>query len=403
MEGEGMTKNIFIFDDDADLRRDHAAALKQLLQDNSLFEVKEIGKKDFVAGLETLEKRQEIGRGGRSINLDQSCWFDEAAVLIVESDLVPIRAGVTGEYVAYMARCFSRCGFILGVNQYGPNTFDLTLLGHPESFADLNVGSLQLANAGLWSADWPEFRPWQWPLVPQACQSLEDRVRQLAGNLHRPILEFLQIPNEVAQLFPREVIEFIAPKHPLDDFANVTFEEFLKTSRHGLQPKDADATLPEELHCRVAAARISKWLERLLLAGQELLIDAPHLARRLPSLVKDAELGVTAFNLTACIASIHELNFCKPELVEPFMFKQQAWTSRPAWFWDQLRHSEDILEVSDPWKRQTIDWEFCEDTSQFLSRAECQEFQAKAPAADTRRWIKHVEGVEYVPAVQFAL
>lgn len=398
-----MRKHICIFDDDPDLRRDHAVALKTLLRDDAVFEVKEVGKDEFLAGLESLEERQKTARSNSEFDLDRACWFDDAAVLIIESDLVPIRAGVTGEYVAYMARTFSRCGFILGVNQYGQNTFDLTLLGHPESFADLNIGSLQLANSGLWSSDWPDFRPWQWPLIGQAYATFEDRVKQLSGKLEERILDFLQIPPEVYQLFAREVIEFIAPKRALNGFAEVTFTEFLNTSGHGLQTKDADATLPEELRCRLAAARVSKWLERLVLAGQEILVDAPHLARRLPSLVQSAALGIPEFNRTARLATADELNLSNPKQLEPAQFKAQNWLSRPAWFWERLRQSEDILEVRDPWKRQKTDWEFCEDTSRFAPRDECQEFQAKAPAADTRRWIKHVPDVEYVPAVQFAL
>lgn len=399
-----MSKKIFVLDDEPTLRRDHVKQLKELLGEHDHFEVNELKNEAFDAGIDMLEARQNDVRAGKDLDKN-TCCFDEAAVLIVESDLVPLRRGVSGEYVSYMARCFSNCGFILGVNQYGSNQFDLTLVGHPESFADLNIGSLQLANRGLWFNDWEGFRPWHWPLVSQACDALEKRSKELVGHLDDPILEYLQIPPEVSQLFPREVIEFIAPKLSLKNFHKVTFEQFLSDSRHGLQPKDAKGKVPESLKCRIAAARISKWIERLLLSGQEILIDAPHIASRLPSLIKSAELGIPSLNKTAKLGPPDELNLSDPDSIKSAAFRRSEWVSRPAWFWELIRRNEDILEVRDPWRRQVFDAEFCEDSSRFRPLSECREFQAKTPAADARRWVTRdsFPEVEYVPAVQFTL
>ena len=44
---------------------------------------------------------------------------------------------------------------------------------------------------------------------------------------------------------------------------------------------------------RVAAARLGKWLERLVLPGQNVLVDAPHLVSRFPSLVAADDLDET--------------------------------------------------------------------------------------------------------------
>ena len=57
---------------------------------------------------------------------------------VLESSKLPLGAP-TGERVAYIARCFSACGFIIALNQYnnqGQPIFDLTLPGHVNSFAD---------------------------------------------------------------------------------------------------------------------------------------------------------------------------------------------------------------------------------------------------------------------------
>src|SRR5262245_57675708 len=56
--------------------------------------------------------------------------------------------GLTGERLAYLARCYSNSSYIVVLNQFGKNRFDLTLSGRPESFADLDLGSEQITNPG---------------------------------------------------------------------------------------------------------------------------------------------------------------------------------------------------------------------------------------------------------------
>ena len=54
---------------------------------------------------------------------------------IIDYDLLGSQAeksptgSLTGEIIAYLVRCFSRCKLIIGLNQYGSNPFDLTLRG----------------------------------------------------------------------------------------------------------------------------------------------------------------------------------------------------------------------------------------------------------------------------------
>jgi hypothetical protein len=280
----------------------------------------------------------------------------------------------------------------------------LTLRNHPESFADVNVGSKQLASEGLWKNQWSGFRPSHWPLLPSLHEDFTTRVDDLSGKLKEPIFEFLQIPLTVSQLFPREVIEFVASKRGLQDYQSTTFEEFLNGSPHGLQGKDAKAmqSLPDSVVCRIAASRIGKWVDRLLLAGQEILVDAPHLIRRFPSLLTGAQRDIGAFNATARFGPPAETGVDVAKL-DKFQFPALHWCSRSTWFWEELRKSEEILEVRDPWSREQVDWEFCEDASSFFPRTECRPFEAELPTSDTRRWIRLFEGVDYEPQVRFAL
>jgi hypothetical protein len=64
--------------------------------------------------------------------------------------------------------------------------------------------------------------------------------------------------------------------------SRISFRDFVTLSGNGLKGKDQadDAAV-----ARIAAARLSKWLEDIVLPAQEILVDAPHLVSRLPELL----------------------------------------------------------------------------------------------------------------------
>ena len=133
-----------------------------------------ITRQQFNEATTDLELRRAAARGQQA---NASRWgdnlFDRAAIFLVDYDLLNADPStyVTGEVTAYLVRCYSACGVIVGVNQFGENSFDLTLRNHPESYADLNIGANQLDNPGLWSTSWKGFRPWYWPVLPDALWS----------------------------------------------------------------------------------------------------------------------------------------------------------------------------------------------------------------------------------------
>lgn len=142
---------ILIYDDEelfTNILRKGLAKL-QIVSDTS--EIKALDEQTFKDIMDTLNERRLSFRENGEWR-DSRTPLDEASIFIVDYDLVKSTAGefLTGETVAYLTRCFSSCGLIVGVNQFGDNTFDLTLKGHPESFADLNIGSSQLSNPNLW-------------------------------------------------------------------------------------------------------------------------------------------------------------------------------------------------------------------------------------------------------------
>src|SRR5207253_3989616 len=131
----------------------------------------------------------------------------------------------TGESVAYLARCYSNCGYIIELNQFGTNWFDLTLSGSLDSYADLNIGSDQLANPGLWSDQFAGFRPWSWPIIPRAVNELKKRTAEAVRCRSDVILEALGLTQDRVGILPRSIREFLAPRSNPEV---TTFEEFVR-------------------------------------------------------------------------------------------------------------------------------------------------------------------------------
>lgn len=386
-----MNKIIYILDDDLQMAQ---GLQKQLSKVPAIaatdYRVEAYSVDQFTNDLTQLEKRAS---GKKTSDIG----FDKAAVLVIDYDIakLPHASLLTGERVAYLVRCFSNCGLIIALNQFGPNSFDLTLNGHPESFADLNLGDSQLISRGLWSNQWNGFRPWHWPLVVEAYESFEKRIKKVT--LSDRIFDTLGFPPQVVRTLPSSAIAWIAPKTKMTDIEGVTFQDFLDQSPHGLKPKAnrTNANLQ-----RMACARVSKWLERIVLPGQNILVDAPHLVARFPSLLgKKPTVKVLNAICKLGVSANLELD----PAIEAHRFKAKDWLSRPAWFWESVRGSEEIKEVREPWSKEELSHYFCEDLSAFLPAEKCTEFVAAVPSPFTRRFVARTPDVEYTPALQFAL
>lgn len=421
------SKTILIIDDDMNTRETWKVNLQKLLEENEQdFTVRVALNEEFESDLIELENRQKRARNGGDYSFSNgeegNLLIDDVAVLIVDYDLLDFEnAGIaTGERVAYLARCYSQCGLIVALNQFGENRFDLTLKGDFKSFADLNIGSSQLLNKNLWTDGLPNgYRPWAWFSIPRSFERFESNVEKLMGkqtdgkiNLDQPILKYLQFPDEVVTNLPRKTEEFLSSRI---DIKETTFRHFVEEGFNGLKHKDK--VLNEESTARIAAARVSKWLERVVLPGQDILVDAPHLVSRFPSLLKEDLEKLDSWNQTANVGEIGEIGV-KVDLIEDFLFKSE-WLSRPAWYWQKISNFEGIDEVADPFKafhdKEFPDFVFCEDVSCFLSRDGAREFVAEVPGSFTRRFVvdldtevgsnfeKELRGVQYEPALRFAL
>ena len=362
---------------------------------------------EFYNSIRALEKRRIDFREKKEIDFEGNSndgvkKIDNASIFIIDYDLLgsqveeSFTGSLTGEIVAYLVRCFSKCKLIVGLNQYGSNPFDLTLRGDLNSFADLNLGEHQLNNPDLWRGNWGDsrqgFRPWSWPNLRDSLCTFDERVRDVQENLDRPISEFLNFDAELFQLLPREIVQFIEKPKKKEHF-QTTFWEFVVESGNGLRLKDTkelNKGINDHILARVGAARISKWLECLVLPEQDILVDAPHLVSRYPSLITGDKKKIETWNRTAQLIEHNELGI-DTNLIEVYRFQKDHWVSRPVWFWDKLRDCERIREIIEPWLTVKPSWVFCEDASYFFNREDCRGFLADTASPFTQRFVQHFD------------
>ena len=403
-----MKKKILIYDDEKKHKERFEAILRQGLNEagqDTHFDVKLLSDEVLQDSIQVLQNKQVSLRHNGKCS-DETTEFDDTSIFIVDYDLLESQATkfLTGEIIAYIVRCFSECKLIVGLNQYDRNSFDLTLKGHPESFADLNLGETQLSNPDLWRGNWgdckQDYRPWYWPNLSDSLGSFDKKVEEVRDNLNEPICKILDFDRELFQLLPREVVQFIG-KGEGKEPAETTFREFVLESGNGLKSKDKFIS-DDNILARVGAARISKWLERFVLPEQDILVDAPHLISRYPSLIDDDKTKIEVWNRTAQLLDYRELGV-HTEMIEPYRFQKDYWISRPVWLWDKLREDESIQEIKEPWLTPKPDWVFCEDASCFHNQEDCKEFFADIASPFTRRFVKTFQEVDYRPRVRFSL
>ena len=400
MEGNRLKRKISVIDDDENLAGIYKKKLKEIESVEKLFDVETLPKGDFLKEMQILTKRQETTRAKGSWGDEKAEGIDTTDILIVDYDLVKVSEQglfLTGESVAYLVRCFSECALIIGLNQFGDDIFDLTLRGHVESFADLNISSRQIANKGLWGVRTDEdgFRPWHWPMLPQFLDEFIKKSgileRQLTKDSDSLISESLGLA-KLTETLPRSITGFLG-----GDSLKISLKQFVERSGNCLKMRDNKSN--DEMNSRIAAARLSKWLERLILPRQDILIDAPHLVSRYASLLKGNTTSRDSWNQTAEFCDYKKLGI-DYKAIESCRYKDSVWVSRPVWLWNDLSSLETIQEIAEPWKTKATEWVFCEDASLFYHENKCEEFIADLESPYIRRYVKEFKDVNYVPGVR---
>ena len=391
-----MTRQILVHDDDDDLVRRYTRKLGELNIWTDQFTISPLWKDDFVDEMQVLIERQRSLRKDGTRDQVKS-ELDKTSILVVDFDLVESnpKAEWNSEDVAYLVRSFSDCGVVIGLNLRGCAEFDLTLRDHVDSYADLNIVAQQLHNIGLWQgkSERDKFRPWYWPPMLHFVDRFEDKVKAVQQHFNEPICDVLGI-RDVAKFLPASISEFLRGDDPL----KTTFKDFVMHSPRTFRAKEKN--LSEQAMCRMAAARISSWLENRLLPGQDIVVDAPHLVMRYPSLLDGNTSELDTWNKTASFVEFDQLGI-KHSMIEEYRFKESIWISRPVWFWRKLVQSESIKEIVAPWQKEPSKFVFCEDASMFYERDLCKAWDADVDSPYVRRYVRYfAPDIDYQPRMK---
>ena len=179
------------------------------------------------------------------------------------------------------------------------------------------------------------------------CSGITARTREAdCGVFDRSIVEVLGMRLEDASRLSDSAFGFIAPA--AEDFGALqgqTFQAFLSTTQDG---RDAEALLNVDRAgaARFVAARIGKWLEREVLAPQDVLLDVPHLLQRFPFLMGDSVGDPGAWN-----QAVHEVGWLRETLDEGAWFGPSDCLSRPAVWHQRIEENREIGE-----RRATFDF-----------------------------------------------
>ncbi|HET7443494.1 MAG TPA: hypothetical protein VFJ57_02415 [Solirubrobacterales bacterium] len=398
----GLPK-VVLCDDEEETADEWKRDLEALPGVGSRFEIAVVEKPQFNDDIRVLEERRTKLRPPDSEQpVDGGTIFDEAAILIVDYDLYEYNPAqlFSGDSVAYLARSYSTCGYIVGVNQDRiPNPFDAKLTAHQQLPTDVSIGGSQVANPGLWCKDrehWVPFRPWYWPLLPERAAALPVKAKEMEGRLEEPLAEVLGLDEAEILTMPRDVVA------PLDvperiDLPQVPIREWVLRAQMGL--RSGDVLLDDSQIARVAAARLGKWLDRVLLPGQDYLVDAPHLVERRPGLLSAPSDQEPSWQ--AVVALGDEVAGLDAERIAAHRFGD-GWLSRPVWRWGSIASDQDLDAAADA-PRVDPPIVFAEDQSRFIEASGAQRFRSAVDSPFKGRWLGVPDnGVTYLPAVRLS-
>jgi len=335
--------------------------------------------------------------------------FDGREVAFIDYDLVKVDH-LDGENLARLVRCYSDTAIIVVVNRE-VGTFDLKLRAEPTAWADVDIHSTQIGNEGLWSEPWTGFRPWHWPLLPQAVKAFRRNVRKFRRLLDQPIAKALGMTADMVAVLPESVWEQVARG---SDRSKATVRQVVDGVPMGLRPKER--LFDDDAATRFAVARLTKWLCQVVLPGQNILVDAPHLVSRLPCLLERGKKPTSGTLNELGLISNTRPKGLDDRLIRRYAFDGSGLLDRPAWFWPSVSKDTKIPDIKEPWNVEPLPLVFCEDLSQFVAPEAARQFKAEVDSPYSARFVanprssklsaklrKAIRGVSYEPVNRFAL
>lgn len=401
---------ILVCDDDASRVEVWGTAIKGVKAVSERFDVRALQPHEFADAFRGLVGRKAAARTEQHKPIaapirDALAMVDAADLLVVDYDLTPVAdrtpdpiedenaldelVGKTGEELAYLARCFSTAAGIVVVNQrVQRRVFDLTLQQFADSFGNVNVTSRYLESPTLWTGSGGDFRPWSWPRLVDVPAQVR-RTWELIDDLDQSVLEALGLDaDEHLYAFTQPQLDLLG-----DDPRAATFEFLACESEFGLNAKDRQGAVEDDAKRRIAAAAVTRWLEGQVLPGQNVLVDAPHLAQRYPALLKAERPDLAAWNRTADLSA--EDPGIDLEMLADARVPASAWVSRPVWSLPRVvQHGAALARTGTVAPEVLV---FCEDTSRFVDIDLATEIEIAVPTPYFQRFVEMVDGVDYTP------
>ncbi|MED7670775.1 hypothetical protein GXB78_26595 [Pseudomonas moraviensis subsp. stanleyae] len=313
-------------------------------------------------------------------------------LVMVDYDLLGLEtvaggsAWSTGAEVAYAGRLMCDVGPIVVVNQFGTNSFDLTMSRTSSSYADLDVGSEQVAEPSLWSvSEFSGFRPWHWPNLISEKNRFTQMHEFVLNNLNTPItqaLGFEVINVESPRFIGHEILGYLG----IESAEVVTFRQLLTERRDirvfNVLEKDLPLlkNMDDRSLSRVCAVVVSHWLEKIVMPNQEVVADLPHLAPQLPWVLADYSDEESWSKL--CFLTE---NVFIPESLAEYQFQPSFMFSRPVFWAEEAKAGLEGQGEFDIHKLPSL--KFCEDVSSFKQTAEAKSFPSDLLSFDKERWV----------------
>jgi hypothetical protein len=408
---------ILIVDDEPSRSKDWATKIESLGLTNPTANISAL---DIAAARTLIEHAGTRRKNAREINQSPfsgtvPCDLDNVDVLVVDYDLQELlQTGhwSTGLQIAALARAFTKVKLIVLVNQFGTNTFDLTLIKALHSHADLDVGSDQLLNPAFWDRSKSEnYSPWIWnDGVLKAPMRIEAMVQWMVSRLDSPVLSSLGFTTDSDSSTTGTFLAKDLWQECLNAPSN-TFRQMVTESEF-LTPKDREAIASFDEPCaRVAAALVCHWLDRWVIPANEVLMDLPHLAGAYPWLLIKKE-DPTCWQSTASLENGFDALLTG---VKKHEFAPGFPLSRPVVWRQKVIQDAELAEPTGFTYDGFPDLVFCEDTSKFVEFTHARPFSCRLPSGDTQRFVADhrkekqgrtahsLDGVLYEPSVFFTL
>ena len=406
---------ICVWDDRFSVAKEWARQIKTALGDTGAT-VHAADAKEIEGELGILHRRRKrYLKPDNGRDIDETSTLDETTILIVDNDLfgLPTLNDLSAETVANRVGVYTDCAYIVVLNLNLDVDFDLTLLGHPASKADMHTNERFVADVGLWRKcprEGGAFRPWHWPLLPQAAALYDARVKELVALLGSddkdvPILDYFDFDDGSRRRLSRPARAFLHPKLPTH---KVSFAQFIEGNAQAVSLRDgARISTRNDVSkiARIGARRIATWLARYVVGPQDVMIDLPHLIEMMPFVMADdGRDDIASWNACAMLDAAPV--WLKARL-GPGRFGRENWMDRPVFWTRRMETQENLAKLLDRSDANPAGLVFCEDSSAFHGGELCDAFVAAHNSMSDNRFVRWFgeqgEDLRYGPLSRLAM